>query len=94
MRLYFERDWSLVALNANFRNSEGQPLYRADTPFKFHHRKTTISRIEPEFGINGKGRLTELAQIHWHLFDPSKLVQGGKEKYVRDYVSKDGVLGW
>ncbi|KAJ7932733.1 hypothetical protein B0H13DRAFT_2650715 [Mycena leptocephala] len=95
--------------NAVYTDASGAPQYKVNTPFKVHHRTTSISRVvEHEIPRRHSGsssggnespleegvrRFANLATIDWRVFDSSVIHFRGQELAVRDFFRKEG-WGW
>ncbi|OBZ75166.1 hypothetical protein A0H81_04955 [Grifola frondosa] len=104
MELHFSRNF---VANTVLSDSDGQLCYRICTPFKWSNKTTVIYRIcrgdnvasktdngdgsdEPYGSVNVE---EELAKIHWHVLDSSKLEYGGQIVDISKFMPRNGALG-
>jgi hypothetical protein len=64
VRLYFSKN---SPRNTVLNNSDGHPIYKIETPLKWGHRTSTISKIIPNTTKDDmQDRFEEIGQIEWH----------------------------
>lgn len=88
-------------INTELRTSEGQLLYKIETPGSdliLPGKSTTISKVVPSESpdltseIDMQDQFCELAAIQWHLQEPSRLRYDGKEVDLQDFMPAIGPL--
>lgn len=73
--------------NAFLCNSDGQAIYKIETPKKLAHRISTISKIIPNTSKDDmQDRFEEIGQIEWHTFTKTILKTGGMEHEFENSV--------
>ncbi|KDQ59873.1 hypothetical protein JAAARDRAFT_56805 [Jaapia argillacea MUCL 33604] len=70
-------------------DSQEQPVYKIETPFKWHGPTTTISRYSGSYADQYD---EEIARIHWHCFTTSFLVFDGRIVSISKFLKRAGLL--
>src|SRR3984885_11959349 len=91
MQLYFSNN---SPRNAILSNADGQAIYKIDTPKKWGHRISTISKIIPNTTKDDmQDRFEEIGQIEWHTIHKTILKTGGSElEYETSVLTTEKVV--
>jgi hypothetical protein len=91
VRLYFSNN---SPRNAVLSSSDGQAIYKIETPKKWGHRISTVSKIIPNTAKDDmQDRFEEIAQIEWHFVHKTILKTGGNEyEYETSVLTTEKVI--
>ncbi|KAJ8595150.1 hypothetical protein M405DRAFT_857545 [Rhizopogon salebrosus TDB-379] len=80
--------------NTVITNTQGQVIYKTNTPFRFGTRTTTIYKVKPNANWFGtRNQFDVIGEIEWHTYTSSKFRFGGTEVVTKEFIPKKGFTG-